>query len=152
MPFGADFDAFSMGAVLRHWPGKTVTESDHHLFCLLTMVRHPLHLDAVYAESATRHGRPLVIGSYVMSLLIGLSEADVSGRALACRGFDEVRHTAPVFHGDTLYGESEVLAVEDCAEAADRGAVRIETRGLNQHGQQVMSFRRTLIVPKPQSA
>ncbi|WP_199550049.1 MaoC family dehydratase [Streptomyces sp. N35] len=145
--FGRDFGAFEVGAVYRHWPGKTVTEYDHHLFCLLTMVRHPLHLDTEYAQSATRHGRPLVIGSYLLSLLIGLSEADVAGRALACRGFDGIRHTAPVFHGDSLYAESEILHKEAVAGNPARGSVRLETRGLNQHGDLVMTFRRTLIVP-----
>src|SRR6266699_3337893 len=110
MAFGRAFDEFEVGAVYRHWPGKTVTEYDHHLFCLLTMARHPLHLDAHYAQTATRYQQPLVIGSYIFSLLLGLSEADVAGMAITHKGFERIDHLAPLMHGDTLYAESEVIA------------------------------------------
>ncbi len=110
MAFGRSFEEFEVGAVYRHWPGKTVTEYDHHLFCLLTMARHPLHIDAHYAKTATRYQQPLVIGSYVFSLLLGLSEADVAGQAITHKGFERIDHHAPVLHGDTLYAASEVLA------------------------------------------
>ncbi len=132
----------------RHWPGKTVTEYDHHLFCLLTMVRHPLHLDVHYADSATRHQQPLVIGSYLFSLLLGLSEADVAGKAITHQGFEKIDHLAPVFHGDTLYAESEVYGKEDISDRPARGLVLLETRGRNQHGDLIMAFRRKLVVPK----
>lgn len=148
MGFGRFFEEFEVGAVYRHWPGKTVTEYDHHLFSLLTMVRHPLHLDAHYARTATRHGQPLVVGSYVFSLLLGLSEADVAGRAVTHRGFERVDHHSPVFHGDTLYAESEVLTVADVPGRGERGQVAVETRGRNQHGAVVMTFHRELVVPR----
>ncbi|MFE5870685.1 MaoC family dehydratase [Streptomyces roseifaciens] len=152
MGFGRYFEEFRVGDVYRHWPGKTVTEYDHHLFSLLTMVRHPLHIDAHYALTATRHKQPLVIGSYVFSLLLGLSEADVAGRAITHRGFERIEHHAPVMHGDTLYAESEVLATADVPEREGRGQVAVETRGRNQHGTLVMSLRRELVVPRqPQS-
>ena len=147
MAFGRTFDEFEVGAVYRHWPGKTVTEYDHHLFCLLTMARHPLHVDAEYAKVATRYHEPLVIGSYVFSLLLGLSEADVAGMALTHKGFEKIDHLAPVRHGDTLYAESEILAKAPVPGRPERGLVEVETRGRNQHGTLIMRFRRKLVVP-----
>ena len=147
MAFGRSYEEFEVGAVYRHWPGKTVTEYDHHLFCLLTMARHPLHLDAEYAKTATRYHQPLVIGSYVFSLLLGLSEADVAGQAITHKGFERIDHHAPVMHGDTLYAESEVLAKSLVANRPERGLVEIETRGRNQDGTLIMTFRRKLVVP-----
>jgi len=147
MAFGRSYEEFEVGAVYPHWPGKTVTEYDHHLFCLLTMARHPLHLDAEYAKTATRYHQPLVIGSYVFSLLLGLSEADVAGQAITHKGFERIDHHAPVMHGDTLYAESEVLAKSLVANRPERGLVEIETRGRNQDGTLIMTFRRKLVVP-----
>ncbi|WP_434447118.1 MaoC family dehydratase [Lentzea sp. E54] len=148
MGFGRYFEEFALGAVYDHWPGKTVTEYDHHLFSLLTMVRHPLHLDAHYAETATRYQVPLVVGSYIFSLLLGLSEADVAGRAITHRGFDRIEHFAPLRHGDTLYAQSEVHAMEDVPNRPERGLVEVETRGHNHEGTLIMAFRRKLVVPK----
>ena len=147
MPFGRSFEEFEVGAVYRHWPGKTVTEYDHHLFCLLTMARHPLHLDANYAKTATRYQQPLVIGSYVFSLLLGLSEADVAGQAITHKGFERIDHHAPVMHGDTLYAESEVIAKSAVPDRPERGLVAVETRGRNQDGTLIMTFSRKLVVP-----
>ncbi|OZM72140.1 dehydratase [Amycolatopsis antarctica] len=146
MSFGTFFDDVKVGEVYRHWPGKTISESEHQTFCLLTMVRHPIHLDAHHAKSATRLGQPLVIGSYVFSLLIGLSESDITGKALGHTGFDRVQHQAPVLHGDTIYGESEILNKENLVAKADRGKVSVETRAVNQNGVLVMSFRRNMIL------
>jgi acyl dehydratase len=147
MAFGRCYDEFEVGASYQHWPGKTITEYDHHLFSLLTMVRHPLHLDAEYARDATHYGQPLVIGSYIFSLLLGLSEADVAGMAITHKGFERIDHFAPMMHGDTLYGESEVIAKSPVPDRPERGLVEVETRGRNQHGSLIMSFRRKLVVP-----
>jgi acyl dehydratase len=148
LAFGRFFEEFERGAVYRHWPGKTVTEYDHQLFCLLTMVRHPIHLDAHHSKTATRHQERLVIGSYIFSLLIGLSEDDITGKALSHLGFGKVEHCAPVLHGDTLYAESEVVECHDHQSAQDRGMVTVETRGRNQHGALVMAFQRELVVAR----
>ena len=109
MQFGRSYEEFEVGAVYKHWPGKTVTEYDDHLFCLLTMNHHPLHLDAHYAEGSTQFGRNVVVGNYVYSLLLGMSVPDVSGKAIANLEIESLRHVAPTFHGDTLYGETTVL-------------------------------------------
>jgi acyl dehydratase len=147
MAFGRSYDDFEVGASYRHWPGKTITEADHQLFSLLTMVRHPLHIDANYALTATRYAEPLVIGSYIFSLLLGLSEADVAGMAITHQGFERIEHVAPMMHGDTLYGESKIITKSPVPDRPERGLVEVETAGRNQHGQLIMSFRRKLVVP-----
>jgi acyl dehydratase len=148
MQFGRFFEEFEVGAVYRHWPGKTVTESDDHLFCLITMNHHPLHLDAHYAESATSFGRNVVVGNLIYSLLLGMSVADVSGKAIANLEVESLRHVAPTFHGDTIYGETTVLAKKESESKPDRGVVTVETRGYKQDGTLVCVFRRRVMVPK----
>jgi acyl dehydratase len=147
MQFGRCYEEFEAGEVYRHWPGKTVTEYDDHLFCLLTMNHHPLHLDAHYAGEATDFGRNVVVGNYVYSLLLGMSVPDVSGKAIANLEVSSLRHVAPTFHGDTLYGESEVLDKTLSRSRPDRGVVQVETRGHNQDGTLVCVFRRKVMVP-----
>ena len=147
MTFGRDFEDFEVGAVYKHWPGKTVTEYDDHLFCLLTMNHHPLHLDAHYAEHATDFGRNVVVGNYVYSLLLGMSVPDVSGRAIANLEVESLRHVAPTFHGDTIYGRTEVLDKTLSRSKPDRGIVQVETIGHNQDGTVVCVFRRKVLVP-----
>ncbi len=148
MRFGRYYEEFEVGAVYRHWPGKTVMESDHHLFCLLTMHNHPMHLDANYAATATRWKTNLVVSSYVFSLLLGMSVRDVAGRAITHLDFELMEHLAPVFHGDTLYGESSVLGKQELAEQPDRGLVHVETRGYKQDGTLVYRFHRRIAVLK----
>jgi acyl dehydratase len=145
--FGRTFEEFEVGAVYKHWPGKTVTEYDDHLFCLLTMNHHPLHLDAHYAEGSTEFGRNVVVGNYVYSLLLGMSVADVSGLAIANLEVESLRHVAPTFHGDTVYGETTVLDKRLSKSKDDRGIVAVETRGHKQDGTLVCVFRRRVMVP-----
>ena len=106
--FGRYYEDFKPGDIYEHRPGKTVTEYDNHLFTLMTMNTHPIHFDAEFAR-ASEFGRNLVVSPYTLALLIGMSVTDTSQKAVANLGMDEVRFTAPVFAGDTLYGESEVL-------------------------------------------
>ena len=148
MQFGRYFEEFEIGAVYRHWPGKTVTEYDAHLFCLLTMNHHPLHLDAHYAQEATEFGRNVVVGNYVYSLLLGMSVPDVSGKAIANLEVESLRHVRPTFHGDTIYGETEVLDKVASRSKDDRGVVHVETRGYQQDGVVVCTFRRKVLVPR----
>jgi acyl dehydratase len=146
--FGRTYEEFVVGETYRHWPGKTVTEYDDHLFCLLTMNHHPLHLDAHYAENATQFGKNVVVGTYVYSLLLGMSVPDVSGKAIANLEVESLRHVAPTFHGDTIYGETRVLAKWESTSRDDRGIVQVETIGYNQDGVVVCTFRRKVMVPK----
>ncbi|HEX2771700.1 MAG TPA: MaoC family dehydratase [Micromonosporaceae bacterium] len=152
MQFGRYFEEFEVGAVYRHWPGKTVTEYDDHLFCLLTMNHHPLHLDAHYAETATHFQRNVVVGNYIYSLLLGMSVPDVSGKAIANLEVESLRHVAPTFHGDTIYGETTVLDKRESGSKPDRGVVSVETRGYKQDGTLVCVFRRRVMVPKKEFA
>ncbi|PJN21920.1 MaoC family dehydratase [Kitasatospora sp. CB02891] len=145
MQFGRTYEEFEVGAVYKHWPGKTVTEYDDHLFCLLTMNHHPLHLDANYATT-TVQGQNVVVGNYVYSLLLGMSVPDVSGKAIANLEIESLRHIAPTFHGDTLYGETTVLA-KNITSKPDRGIVYVETKGYKQDGTVVCIFRRKVMVP-----
>jgi acyl dehydratase len=148
MQFGRTYEEFEVGAVYRHWPGKTITESDDHLFCLITMNHHPLHLDAHYAQTSTQFGRNVVVGNLVYSVLLGMSVPDVSGKALANLEVESLRHVAPVFHGDTIYGETTVLDKRESASRDDRGVVTVETTGYTQDGTVVCIFRRKVLVPK----
>ncbi|RKE21760.1 MaoC family dehydratase [Streptomyces sp. TLI_171] len=148
MQFGRTYEEFEVGAVYKHWPGKTVTEYDDHLFCLLTMNHHPLHMDANYATT-TVQGKNVVVGNYIYSLLLGMSVEDVSGKALANLEIESLRHIAPTFHGDTLYGETTVLD-KNMTSKPDRGIVYVETKGYKQDGTVVCIFRRKVMVPTEQ--
>jgi acyl dehydratase len=146
--FGRYFEEFEVGAVYRHWPGKTITEADDHLFCLITMNHHPLHLDAHYAQTSTQFKRNVVVGNLVYSLALGMSVADISGKAIANLEVETLKHENPTFHGDTIYAETTVLDKKESSSKPDRGVVYVETRAHNQRGEQVCSFRRRVMVPK----
>jgi len=145
-PFGRCLEDFTVGDVFRHWPGKTITEFDDHLFCMLTMNHHPLHSDAWFAEHQTVHGRNVVVGNLVYSLVLGMSVPDISGSCIANLEVESLRHLNPTFHGDTVYAESRVVAVQPSTSKPDRGVVTVETKGFNQHGAEVVSFRRKVLV------
>ncbi|MBI3668057.1 MAG: MaoC family dehydratase [Acidobacteria bacterium] len=147
MPFGRYFEEFEVGQVFQHWPGRTVTEADDTWFSLMTMNQHPLHIDAHYAAQ-TQHGQRLVVGTLVFSLVVGMSVADISGRAIANLEYEQVKHVAPVFHGDSIYAESTILEKKESATKPDRGIVYVETRGYNQRGETVLTLRRRVLVPK----
>lgn len=147
MAFGRYFEQFEVGQVFKHWPGRTINEADDTWFSLLTMNQHPLHIDDHYAKQ-TQHGQRLVVGTLVFSVVVGMSVADISGRAIANLEYEEVKHLAPVFHGDTLYAESRVLNKAESKSKPDRGVVTVETFGLNQKKEKVLSLRRRVLVPK----
>jgi acyl dehydratase len=147
-PFGRYYEDFMEGDVYKHWPGKTITEYDDHLFCMITMNHHPLHTDAWYAESSTQFGKNVVVGNLVYSLVLGMSVPDVSGSCIANLEVEELKHARPTFHGDTIYAETKVLAKRESASRPDRGVVTVESRGFNQRGEEVCYFRRKVMVLK----
>ena len=147
-PFGRYYEDFEPGDVYKHWPGKTITEADDHLFCMITMNHHPLHIDAWFAETQTQFGKNVVVGNYIYSLLLGMSVPDVSGKAIANLEVESLRHVAPTFHGDTIYGETTVLDKTESKSKDDRGIVTVETKAFNQRGEEVCYFRRKLMVWK----
>lgn len=144
--FGRAYEDFEVGTVYAHWPGRTVTSQDNLTFSLLTQNQHPLHIDHSYAEG-TRFGQPVVVGVLVLAIAVGQSVADISGRAVANLGYDDVRHLAPTFHGDTIYSETEVLDKRLSGKDPRNGVVHVETRAHNQRDEQVISFRRHVLVP-----
>jgi acyl dehydratase len=146
-PYGRYLEEFEVGDVYKHWPAKTVTESDDHLFCLITMNHHPLHLNDVYAGKS-QQGRNVVVGPLVYSLALGMSVSDVSGKAIANLATEALSHPAPVFHGDTLFVESEVLEKKESRSKPDRGTVKVHTRVFNQDGTLVAEFKRLVLVPR----
>jgi len=151
-PFGRYFEQFEVGDVYKHWPGKTVTEADDHLFCMITMNHHPLHNDAWFAEHETVQGRNVVVGNLVYSLVLGMSVPDVSGSAIANLEVESLIHSFPTFHGDTIYAETRVLEKTESRSKNDRGIVLVETKGFNQDGQEVCYFRRKVMVWKSEFA
>ena len=135
-----------MGAVIRHPIGRTVTATDNAWTTLLAVNTNPIHFDAHYAAQ-TEFGKPLVNSPFVLALVTGLSVADISRYAVNL-GWDEVRLPAPVFEGDTIYAESEILSARESRSRPHMGVVEVRTRGFKQDGAVVMTFRRTILVYK----
>ena len=151
-PFGRYLEDFEVGDVYRHWPGKTITEYDDHLFCMITMNHHPLHTNEWFAEHETVHGKNLVVGNLVYSLALGMSVPDVSGSCIANLEVETLRHQHPTFHGDTIYAETRVVDKRESSSKPDRGIVTVETKAFNQRGEEVCYFRRKVMVWKADSA
>jgi acyl dehydratase len=145
--YGRYFEEFTVGQTFKHWPGRTITEADCTWFALLTMNQHPLHSDAHYAATHTQHGQRVVLGPLVFSVVIGMTVADISGRAIANLEVDRLKHDRPTFIGDTLYARSTVLALRE-SRHGDRGIVTVETVADNQRGETVCSYARHVLVPK----
>jgi acyl dehydratase len=145
--YGRYLEEFKVGEVYTHWPGKTIFESDNNLFSLLTMNHHPVHLDQHYSRDQV-HGKILVCGPLVISLVVGMSVADISGKAIANLDYQEITHDGPVFIGDTIYAETEILSIRESRSKPDRGIVFVETRAYNQHEERVLSLKRHILVPK----
>lgn len=147
MPFGRYYEEFEIGAIYPHWPGRTITEHDNTWFALLSMNQHPLYLDDQYA-SQTGIGRRPVIDTLIFSLVVGMSVSDTSGKTIANLGYESVMFERPLFPGDSLYAESEVLEKRQSASKPDRGIVAIETRGYNQDRERIVVLRRRFLAPK----
>lgn len=144
---GRFFEEFVEGEQIDHCFSKTIFESDNNLFSLITMNAHPVHTNADYA-SKQQHGQVLVVGTLVLSLVVGLTVTDISGKAVANLDYEKVEHLAPVFVGDTLYARSTVLSCRESKKKNDRGIIYIETVGYNQNGVEVIRLRRHVLVKK----
>jgi acyl dehydratase len=145
--FGNYFEDFIEGETIEHAVSKTVFESDNNLFSLLTMNHHPVHLDQNYAETQ-QHGKILVVGTLVFSLGVGLTVADISGKAVANLGYDNIEHIAPTFIGDTISARTKVLSKRVSKSKTDRGIVSVQTIISNQKGTDVLRFKRSVLVKK----
>lgn len=144
--YGRDLEDFTIGDVYEHRPGRTITQADNIHFSLLTMNRHPAHCDAAFA-AGTEFGQELVNSTLTMAVVTGLTVDDVSGRAIANLGWDNVKLPAPVFVGDTLYARTKVLSVRRSASRPGQGIVTTATQGYKQDGTVVLSFERASLVP-----
>jgi acyl dehydratase len=145
--YGRYFEDFGIGEIYEHRPGRTITEADNTWFTLLTMNQHPLHFDHEYAKH-TEFGRPVVNSALTVSIVAGMSVSDTSQKAIANLGWTDIEMPAPVFHGDTLYAESEVLEKRESASRPTQGIVTIETRAYNQNQVMVMKYKRVMLIPK----
>jgi itaconyl-CoA hydratase len=142
---GNFFEDFTVGDVYRHGLGRTIGEADNTWFTLLSCNTLQAHFNADYA-ARTEFGKPLVVSTLTLAVITGLSVADISQNAVANLGWDRVRLPRPVFVGDTLYAESEILETRPSASRPGNGIVRVHTRGFNQRGETVIEFERTVLV------
>jgi len=145
--YGRYLEDFELGAVYEHRPGRTITETDNIHFSLLTMNFHPMHCDGAFAAKS-EFCKPLVNSGLTLAIVLGMTVNDVSGKAVANLGWKEINLTAPVFPGDTLYAESEVLEIRESKSRPKQGIVTVRTRGLNQDGVEVMNFIRSALIAK----
>ena len=143
---GRCYEDFEVGLIMRHPLGRTVTATDNTWFALMTVNTNPIHFDAHYS-SQTEFGRPLMNSAFTIALVTGLTVADVSRNAINL-GWDEVRMPAPLFEGDTVYAQSEVLAKRESQSRPTMGIVEIATTGYKQDGTVIMTFKRTILVYK----
>ena len=148
---GRYYEDFAVGDIYKHPFGRTVTETDDVWFSNVTMNLNPMHFNEAYATE-TEFGQRLVNGTFVVALAVGMSVIDISMNATANLGYDEVRHHGPVFHGDTLYAESELLDKRESDSREHVGIVETELRAYNQEGDLVLSLKRTPMVLKREYA
>jgi len=144
---GRYYEDFEVGDVYEHRPGRSVTETDNIWFTNLTMNTHPVHFDYAYARKS-EFGKPLVNSALTLAMVAGMSVSDTSQKAIANLGWDKIKLTAPVFAGDTLYAESEVLSKRESKSRPTQGIVTIKTTGKKDDGTVFMTYERSFLVPK----
>ncbi len=144
---GLYFEEFEVGGEIKHSLSKTIFESDNNLFSLLTMNHHPVHTNIDYAAK-NQHGKILVVGTLVFSIAVGMTVPDISGKAIANLGYEDIKHLNPVFVNDTIYVKTKILDKRESKSKSDRGIVYVETIAYNQNGIEVLSFRRNVLVKK----
>lgn len=143
---GNYYEDFTVGEILKHSASKTIFESDNNFFSLLTMNHHPVHLNLDYVQKHP-HEQILVVGTLVFSLVVGMTVPDISGKAIANLEYESVKHLGPVFIGDTIYAKTEILDKWETS-GKDRGVVYVETIAYNQKKENVLIFRRKVLIPK----
>ena len=145
--FGRYFEDFEVGHVYEHRPGRTITDTDNVWFTLLTMNTHPAHFDYEFAKG-TEFEKPLVASPLTVAIMVGQSVSDLSQKAVANLGWTDIKLSHPLFPGDTLYSESEVLEVRESSSRPKQGIVTVKTTGKNQHDDVVCTFNRTMLIWK----
>jgi itaconyl-CoA hydratase len=145
---GKYFDDLNVGDRIQHTQGRTVTEMDNTLFCALTMNTQPLHLNEDFS-SRTIFGQRIVNGIFTLGLVVGLTVSDLTeGTVVANLGYDHVKHPNPVFHGDTIYVETEVVDKRESRSHPDRGIIRLKHTGRKPDGTVVVELERTVLFMK----
>ena len=145
--FGSWYEDYQVGDIYKHWPGRTVNEYDDTLFSMITMNHAPLHIDEHYM-SGSQFGQRLVNGLFVISLVVGMTVREISGKAIANLEYETVKHLGPTFHGDTIYAETEILEKRESRSKNDRGILYVETRAWNQRDETILTLRRRVMIPK----
>lgn len=144
---GLYFEEFTVGDEIKHSLSKTIFESDNNFFSLITMNHHPVHTNIDYANK-NQHGKILVVGTLVFSLAAGITVPDISGKAIANLGYEDIKHLNPVFINDTIYVRTRILDKRESKTKPDRGIVYVESIAYNQDGVDVLSFRRKVLIKK----
>lgn len=144
---GRWFAELEIGKTYQHKLQKKITSEEHNQFCKLTMNNHPLHLDAEFAKS-TQFGKIVVVGTYIASIVVGLSVSDISGKAVANLEYENIIHHAPVFINDTIRAETKVFDKWLSRSNPNRGIVLVETEAFNQDNKLVLSLKRKVLIPK----
>lgn len=144
---GLYFEDFIVGEEIKHSLSKTIFECDNNFFSLMTMNHHPVHTNIDYA-SKNQHGKILVVGTLVFSLAVGITVPDISGKAIANLGYEDIKHLNPVFINDTIYVRSRILDKRESRTKNDRGIIYVESIAYNQNGIDVLSFRRHVLIKK----
>ncbi|OEY73954.1 MaoC family dehydratase [Salegentibacter salarius] len=147
---GNYYEDFEIGAVIKHQLSKTIFESDNNLFSLLTMNHHPVHLNVNYCKDE-KYGEILVVGTLVFSLVVGITVPDISGKAIANLNYEEINHLGPVFIGDTIYASTTVVDKRESKSNTNAGIVYVETVGMNQKEEKVISFKRNVLIKKQEA-
>ncbi|MBS1834800.1 MAG: MaoC family dehydratase [Acidobacteria bacterium] len=143
---GRCYEDFSVGLVMKHPVGRTVSNVDNTWFSLLTNNSNPIHFDRHYSAQ-TEFGQPLMNSTFTLALVVGLSVSDISRHAVNL-GWEEITLPAPVFEGDTIYAQSEVLSMRESKSRPTMGVVQVKSTGFKQDGTVVITFRRTILVYK----
>lgn len=144
---GHYFEEFEIGQEITHCQSKTIFESDNNIFSLLTMNHHPVHINIDYCQQQ-QHGQILVPGTLVFCLAVHLTVLDISGQAIANLGYEQIEHLSPTYINDTIYSRTKIIDKIPSKSKADRGVIYVETIGFNQNGQDVIKFRRKVLVKK----
>ena len=134
-----------IGKIIKHWPGKTITENDNNLFCLLTMNHHPIHLDKIFSKKS-KFKKQIIVGTYVFSIVVGMTVRDISIIAVANLGYDHIQHLKPVFIGDTIYATSKIISERRSKSKKKQRIIGIETYAKNQKNEKVIIFKRHILV------
>jgi len=145
--FGNYYEDFEVGKTINHALSKTIFESDNNFFSLLTMNHHPVHINLDYASNE-QHGKILVVGTLVFSVTVGITVGDISGKAIANLEYESVQHLKPVFINDTIYARTIILDKWESKSKSDRGVVYVETVAFNQNNEDVLSFKRKVLIKK----